>query len=123
MKNKQLIFGATIFFVALLTISCKHDDQIIQTSNIANIVASPATIIQGGTTQLIVVTQAQGTTGILWSSSDGELESPQNDTTNWKAPDSPGNYVISVIVTDDLGNSVGTVNVGVDVYVPAVSPH
>lgn len=124
MKRKQIYIGAAFMYLAaLLTTSCEHSDQEVRVSSISGIAVSPGTVAQGGTVELIVTTVAVGDPTFLWSTSIGVLSDPQNDTTDWTAPDSPGAYVISVVVTDDLGTSVETVNVAVDTYIPAVDPH
>lgn len=116
-------FTPLIILASFLAFSCTHDDEVPRLTTISGITATPTSVSQGGTIELVVSIDAEGFASILWYSSQGELSDPQNDTTSWVAPDSPGVYTVSVVVTDDFGSHVGTIDVGVDTYVSTESPH
>ena len=122
MKKNLLLIAAIIGYFSAYLLSCEHDDKGLDATSIKSITATPTSISQGGTLTLTIESEPVGTATFLWNSALGEFSDPQNDTTEWKAPAEPGIYVISVVVTDDLGTNVGSVNVGVDVYIPEESP-
>jgi len=122
MKKNILLIAAIIGYCSAYMLSCQHDDSELDISSIKQINATPNSIPQGGTVDLTVDIDPIGTATFLWNSSMGSFSDAQNDSTTWTAPDAPGIYVISLVVTDDVGTNVGTVNIGVDVYIPEVSP-
>ena len=122
MKKNILLIAAIIGYCSAYLLSCEHDDDGLNISSIKSVVATPNSISQGGTLTLTIDADPEGTASILWNSAKGSFSDAQNDTTQWIAPDEPGIYVLSVVLTDDLGSSVATVNVGVDVYIPEDSP-
>ena len=68
MKRKPIYMGvAYIFIAALLATSCEHSDQEVRVSNISDITVNPGTVAQGGTVELIVVTDAVVFTQLLES--------------------------------------------------------
>lgn len=90
---------------------------------IVSITATPSATTEGGTVTVIVNATGTGTLTYLWASGKGEFDDTGSDTVNWTAPDETGMYVLSVIVSDDEGTDVGTINLGVNMYAPAVSPY
>ena len=122
MKVLQKILAVCTIGCFLLIGACTHDNQELVLTSIKTITSTPNAISQGGTLTLSVTVDAVGSTSFLWNAATGAFSDPQNDTTQWTAPDVPGTYIISVVVTDDIGSEVGSIEVPVDVYLPTVSP-
>lgn len=57
-----------------------------------------------------------------WSAAAGRFLSPAAATTRWTAPDEPGLYSLSVVVSDGARVGIDSVNVEVTAYEPADSP-
>ena len=122
MRKNTLFILALAGYCSAFLFSCQHDNSELDISSIKEIFATPNSVAQGGTITLTVDVDPVGSPNFQWNASFGVLSDPLNDTTDWKAPDQAGIYVLSLVVTDDLGTNVGTINVGVDVYIPEVSP-
>lgn len=107
-----------------------HDTITILVNGVAvdTVVANPAMIAQGGTVELTASATAQPGVGPLtfhWFASAGTLKENVGDTVHWKAPDDPQVVTISVHAANAAGTfiGIGTVMVGVDMYVPTVTPY
>jgi predicted CXXCH cytochrome family protein len=57
-----------------------------------------------------------------WLADAGSFSDSRDDSTGWTAPDNPGVYGLSVVVTDGDNVAIGKANVAVAVYAPAVQP-
>jgi len=57
-----------------------------------------------------------------WIADDGTFGDSESDSTSWTAPDAPGVYALSAIVTDGEKVGIGKVNVAVASYLPIDSP-
>lgn len=112
--------------VLSLASGCGDDETIVVPDQVitVSITASSEMVTSGGTVELIaVVTSTAGEPVTLtWSASEGSFSSATEDTTEWTAPEAADLYNISVIATDGQHAGVGTTVIGVDTYVPAVTP-
>lgn len=127
--EKEVIRTVTQTDTVTVTITV-HDTITILVNGVAvnTVVANPAMIAQGGTVELTASATAQPGVGPLtyyWFASAGELHENSGDTVHWKAPDDPQVVTITVHAANTAGTfiGIGTVMVGVDMYVPTVTPY
>lgn len=107
----RLIF---LFLLLLSITTCKKENQ---APTISSTTANPQTIKTGETTQLTcTATDPDGDQlTYSWSSLDGTYPNGRESiTVTWLAPDVPGNYNFSVIVSDGKDMAQGSVNVTVE---------
>lgn len=92
---------------------------------IVSITASSTSISQGAETILVaVVTDDDGDTiEFRWSAPKGTFSSTDNDTVTWTSPEVEEIVTIELEVNDGINISKSTIDIGVDVYVPAVQPY
>ena len=90
----------------------------------ASLSSSSDSTSAGGVLTLIAsaTTSATSPLSFSWSASGGAFSSVTNDTTRWTAPEAPGLYDISVVVTDGANVAIATKVLGVETYVPGVHP-
>lgn len=130
---KILRFGlmAALLLAALLFGGCKGDDGPAGPAGtnpplapvITAVFAVPDSIGTGETTTLIVNAYDPNGDAITyqWTTTTGTLESPTAATTQYTA-DSIGVFTVSVVVSDGQRTANGAVMVGINHYVPAVTP-
>ena len=125
-RKKAWATGAG-FLLAALFVGCGTEKTVIEPAVPAITVvvtATPNTLDTGG--RVVVKAQATsamaGTFSYAWSSAAGVFANAKSDSTVWTAPDDPGVYSLSVIVTDGKDVGTGSQNVGVAVYLPAETP-
>ncbi len=123
----HLLLAALAATAVVVVSGCEDDDEIVvpEAAITVTIAASSDTLRSGGTVTLIATATTSGTPGTLeyrWSSSSGSFSSTSDDTTQWTGPETPGLYDVACIVTDGKDAGIGTKTLGVDTYLPAVSP-
>ena len=82
-----------------------------------------ATIDSGGT--VTATAEASGEREGLtyaWRADDGRFAKAGDSSTTWYAPDNPGVYNLSCVVTDGTDVGIGNVMVAVDTYLPTDTP-
>jgi len=114
--------------LATATLSACGDDgdnvTVLPDTNIPVTAAASAASIATGH-KVDVSVDAAGPGGTLsyeWSAPTGRFGSMRAPATTWTAPDEPGTYSLSVVVSDGVRVGIDTVNVAVTQYVPADSP-
>ena len=92
---------------------------------IVSITASATTVSKGNSVILIaVVTDADGDAiEYKWSADEGTFTSADNDTVTWTAHEVEEIVTLELEVNDGINISTSTIDIGVDVYVPAVQPY
>jgi hypothetical protein len=90
----------------------------------AAISASEDSTASGGVVTLVATAETSGDAPLSfsWSADQGSFSTTTEDTTRWTAPESPGIYEVSVVVTDGQNVAIATHTLGVETYVPAVTP-
>ena len=91
---------------------------------ITSVVAIPDSIGTGESTVLIVNAYDPNGDALTyaWTTTYGALSTPNQAYTRWSPPDSIGLYTVGVAVTAGSQTTNGSVLVGVNMYVPAVTP-
>lgn len=135
--NRKRLHPATFILLSLVVIvlafvGCEGDQGPAGPSGlnpdsppiITAIVAAPDSVGTGESTVLFV--SAYDPNGdpmtYQWTAASGTLSSPTAAVTNYTPPSGIGLYEISVTVTDNDGSVSGIVRVGVNTYVPSVTP-
>jgi hypothetical protein len=118
---------AALGAIAALTGCEDEENNIVVPEQVitVSITADADSLASGGTARLIAVatTTAGDPLIFTWSADQGEFTATEDDTTYWTAPDAAGLYDIAVLVTDGKNVAIGTKVLGVDTYVPAVTPY
>ncbi len=136
MKRTSFSIG-WIVFLALLAmfvyVGCKGDTGPAGPAGtnpplppvITSVIALPDSVGTGEYTTVIVSAYDPNGDAITyaWTATYGTFGTPDAAYTRWTPPDSIGLYTVNVAVTDADGTTNGTVLVGVNVYVPAVTPN
>lgn len=123
----RLVRVAAVFLAAGVLSACGDDGDnitVLPDTNIPVEASSVAMSIPTGH-KVDVAATATGPGGPLtfeWSSAAGRFLSPSSAATRWTAPDEPGTYSLSVVVSDGARVGIDSVNVEVTQYVPADSP-
>lgn len=88
------------------------------------VVAAPDSVGTGESTTLFVSAYDPNGDAMTyaWTATAGTLSTPTAPVTNYTPPSGIGLYEISVTVTDNDGSVSGIVRVGVNTYVPSVTP-
>lgn len=130
--NPALFLFASLLTVGVAFIGCEGDQGPAGPSGlnpdmppvITAVVAAPDSVGTGESTTLFVSAYDPNGDAMtyLWSANDGTLSNPTSAVTNYTPPTGIGIYTITVTVTDNDGSTSGTVNVGVNMYVPSVFP-
>lgn len=100
------------------------DITVLPDTNIPVTATASATSADSGH-KVDVTVQATGAGGPLtfeWSAPAGRFLNPGAASTKWTAPDEPGTYSLSVVVSDSTRVGLASVNVEVKKYVPAEKP-
>jgi hypothetical protein len=86
--------------------------------------ASPDSLGTGGAVRVkaSIATTSGGPFTYSWVSDGGSFANAKAESTVWTAPDDPGVYSLSVIVTDKKNVGIGNHDVAVATYIPAVTP-
>lgn len=119
---------AALAAMALLS-GCEDDDEIVVPAPAITVTVSSSadSVAGGGTVTLVAKANVEsGSTAPLtysWAASGGSFATTSDDTTQWTAPEAAGLYDIACTVTNNQDAGVGTRTLGVDTYVPAVSPY
>lgn len=120
---------AGIAFVGLVFLAGCGEEEVVQVSNPSPITVELRTaavdIPAGHTVVLRATVQAQ-TTGTLtheWAATGGEFRTTSPDSAVWTAPDDPGLYRVSLVVSDGSAVGLGKIDVPVASYVPEDSPY
>ncbi|MFN8546511.1 MAG: cytochrome c3 family protein [Candidatus Eisenbacteria bacterium] len=89
-----------------------------------DVVATPTSLDTGAkvTVNAVVTTSSSRTLRYSWMSEGGKFSSTTTDATSWLAPDDPGVYSLSVVVTDGEAVGIGSATIAVATYLPEVSP-
>lgn len=128
MKCVKAIYavGLGLALTGLFT-SCGDEEIVTVTPDPAikvSVVATPNALTTGGQ----VAVQAQVTTNesnplkFSWLSEGGKFTNATTNSTTWVAPDDPGVYSVSVVVTSGQAVGIGSAKVTVGTYLPAVTP-
>ncbi|MCA9726717.1 MAG: ammonia-forming cytochrome c nitrite reductase subunit c552 [Candidatus Eisenbacteria bacterium] len=125
MTRKLWALGVLLLTPAWLT-GCGDEEKVIVEPEAAIQISATvdnSTIDSGGkvTVTAAVEGQREGLT-YSWVSEDGRFARATSASTDWYAPDDPGLYSLSCIVTDGIDVGIATVMVGVDTYVPTETP-
>ncbi|MBK6765713.1 MAG: hypothetical protein IPG71_05080 [bacterium] len=135
--NRKRLHPALFLLISLLTvgvafIGCEGDQGPAGPSGlnpdsapiITAVVAAPDSVGTGESTTLFVSAYDPNGDAMTyqWSATSGTLSNPTAAVTNYTPPSGIGLYTITVTVTDADGSTSGTVNVGVNTYVPSVFP-
>jgi len=92
---------------------------------IVSMTADSTSVSRGASAILIaVVTDADGDAiEYKWEAASGTFSSTDNDTVTWTAGETVEIVTISLEVNDGLNITTGTLDIGVETYVPAVQPY
>ena len=127
MPRTTASFAAAI--AALLLVSGCGDDEVVQVQpdQAIQVVVqtAPESLDTGGRTSIQVIVQRAPTGADLrygWLADAGTFADATTDSTTWTAPDNPGVYGLSVVVTDGDNVAIAQKNVAVATYMPADSP-
>jgi hypothetical protein len=126
-RRPRLARVAAALLAAAVFSACGDDGDnitVLPDTNIPVEASSVAMSIPTGHKVDVAVT-ATGPGGPLtfeWSAAAGRFMSPSSAATKWTAPDQPGTYSLSVVVSDGARVGIDSVNVEVTQYVPAESP-
>jgi hypothetical protein len=125
-RRPSLALGVALGAVGFLS-GCGDEDATIFVPEpviTASISASSDSTSSGGVLTLVALSETSGGAPLTfsWSAEQGSFSSPANDTTRWTAPEGPGLYDVSVVVSDGQNVAIATKVLGVDMYVAAVTP-
>lgn len=124
---KETVHDTTVVTVNDTTVVTARDTILVDVQvMVDSVIASPDSIAQGGTITLTAeasTAEEVGELSYFWRAAAGELSSETDDTVDWKAPDDPGAYKVSVHVTDGEYIGIGSVLVGVGMYAPTATPY
>ena len=124
LPNPALI--AVLGAIGLLS-GCGDEDATIYVPEpviTASISPSSDSTSSGGILTLVAIAETSGELPLSysWSAEQGSFSTATGDTTRWTAPETPGFYDVSVIVTDGQNVAIATKLLGVEMYLAAVSP-
>jgi hypothetical protein len=126
---RRLFWTLAAFLVAIASLSgCGDEKEVVITPEPAIKVTvstiAPDTLDTGGmvTVEASVSGDATGPFTYSWMSEAGVFANAKKDSTLWTAPDDAGIYTLSVVVTNGKDVGIGSANVSVGTYIPAVSP-
>lgn len=119
---------AAVLLVAVLLAGCGNEEVVTVEREPAirvSVSAAPESLDTGGTVaaRATVTAPSAGPLAYSWISSGGAFANPTAESTVWTAPDEPGVYSMTVIVTDARNVGIGNKNVAVATYIPADSPY
>ena len=128
MTRRRLVWASVAFVLGFAFLSgCGDEETKIVTPEAAitvSVSAAPDSLDTGQTVTVTphVQSDASGPFTYSWMAEGGTFKNAKDDTTVWTAPDEPGIYTLSVVVTngDDVG--IGGAMVAVATYMPAVTP-
>ncbi|HZM14357.1 MAG TPA: cytochrome c3 family protein [Candidatus Krumholzibacteria bacterium] len=123
------IIAVAAVLIAALVAGCAEDEIVTVTEQPAiqvQAVATPTSVDTGVKVAVeahLVHAPAGATLRFGWLADAGTFSSGAADSTAWTAPDNPGVYTLSVVVTDGKNAGIGTVDVAVATYLPADHPY
>jgi hypothetical protein len=103
-----------------------RDTVLIDVVAVDTINANPDSVATGQTMSFTVQVTTQPGVGSLtynWFATAGEFENATGDTGVWKSPDDPGVVTITVHASDGSFIGMGSLLVGVGMYVPTATPY
>ncbi|MCB1061197.1 MAG: PKD domain-containing protein [Calditrichaeota bacterium] len=131
-RNPAAFIIISLFVLAVAFMGCEGDKGPAGPSGlnpdmppiITAVVAAPDSVGTGENTTLFVAAYDPNGDAMTyqWSASEGTLSSPTSSVTSYTPPSGIGVYTITVTVSDNDGSVSGTVNVGVNMYVPSAFP-
>ncbi|MFQ6617895.1 MAG: ammonia-forming cytochrome c nitrite reductase subunit c552 [Fidelibacterota bacterium] len=130
MKRLTVLMALFTIILFVFMWGCEKEVEKIVTPEpvikITSLTATPDSVGVGKRATLIVVatTKEADTLIYRWEALEGTFTDPENDTTEWIAPDKVGLFDITVHVTDMKENAVvKSILVGVETYVPSATPY
>ena len=126
-RRPRLVYLAAALLAAAALSACGDDGDdvtVLPDTNIPVEATAASMSIPTGH-KVDVSADATGPGGALsfeWSAAAGRFGSPAAANTQWTAPDEPGTYSLSVIVSDGARVGLDAVNVEVTQYVPQDTP-
>lgn len=104
-----------LIFVLLLIVGCSEDVPFLpkETLKVKEVTATETTLGVGDTTTLEVIVDYSGDKTVLmytWTVSSGNIQGSGSRVT-YKAPNTPGTYLVNVTVTDGTISSSGTIEI------------
>jgi hypothetical protein len=125
----RLVVTAVVPITGVLLAGCADEEVVRVVEEAAIQVRVQAAPAQADTGEKIsvqaVVERAPAGSALRysWLADAGTFSDSEADSTGWTAPDNPGVYGLSVVVTDGDDVGLGKANVAVATYVPADSLH
>jgi hypothetical protein len=106
---------------------CGEEESKVTTPEPAIVVtltATPDSLDTGGKVSVEATLDTEGVGPFVyrWHATGGRFSAADAESTGWTAPDDPGLYTLSVMVTDGHDAGFATADIGVGAYVPADSP-
>lgn len=128
MKRTQVgLFVGTGILTLGLAAGC-GDEKVVKVTEESpikvNVIATPTSLDTGSrvTVKAEVTTDSKGTLRYSWLSEGGKFAKTSVDSTSWVAPDDPGVYSLSVVVTDGEAVGIGSAKIAVATYLPTDTP-
>lgn len=128
METRGIKFWAFLALVMLAPLAgCGDEETKIVTPEPAiklSVTAESDSLVSGGAVTVIpvVTTDVSGPFTFDWTADGGSFSDAGADTTVWTAPDDPGLYTLSVVVSNGTDVAIGSTRVGVGTYTPTVTP-
>lgn len=121
MHKNIIIIGFLFIIISIMFLGCGEDIPLMpkETLRVEEIKATQSTLGVGDTTTLEAVVDYTGDQTVLmytWTANAGNIQGSGNRVT-YKAPNTPGTYLVSVKVTDGTISSSSTI----EIYVTAQS--
>jgi hypothetical protein len=127
---RRTIAMAVAMITGLVLVAGCGDDEIVEVTQPpaiqVRVQAAPTSVDTGEKVAVQAIIErapAGATLQYSWIADGGVFSASDDDSTGWTAPDNPGIYAVSVVVTDGKNAGIGSADVGVATYLPADSPY
>ena len=127
--SRTIAMAVAMITGAVLVAGCGDDEVVTVTEPPViqvSVAAAPSEVDTGekvAVQAVIVRAPAGATLQYDWIADGGTFSATSDDSTGWTAPDNPGIYTVSVIVTDGDNVGIGKADIGVATYLPAATPY